>query len=92
MRSFKVCECGAPLTLIEAPTPQPVGSQVLLKVLAAGVCHSDIHIWNGYYELGGGKRLQHGSRKPGGPPVPSNATLARLSFVASTRGPARTSS
>jgi alcohol dehydrogenase, propanol-preferring len=58
MRSFKVCECGAPLTLIEAPTPQPVGSQVLLKVLAAGVCHSDIHIWNGYYELGGGKRLR----------------------------------
>jgi alcohol dehydrogenase, propanol-preferring len=58
MRSFKVCECGAPLTLIEAPTPRPVGSQVLLKVLAAGVCHSDIHIWNGYYELGGGKRLQ----------------------------------
>ncbi|MBO0755230.1 MAG: alcohol dehydrogenase catalytic domain-containing protein, partial [Bradyrhizobiaceae bacterium] len=58
MRSFKLCECGVPLTLIEEPTPQPVGSQVLVKVLAAGVCHSDIHIWNGYYELGGGKRLQ----------------------------------
>jgi alcohol dehydrogenase, propanol-preferring len=58
MRSFKVCECGAPLTLVEEPTPQPVGSQVLIKVLASGVCHSDIHIWNGYYELGGGKRLE----------------------------------
>jgi len=58
MRSFKLCECGVPLTLVEEPTPQPVGSQVLVKVLAAGVCHSDIHIWNGYYELGGGKRLQ----------------------------------
>jgi D-arabinose 1-dehydrogenase-like Zn-dependent alcohol dehydrogenase len=31
---------------------------VLLKVLAAGVCHSDLHIWDGYYELGGGRRLQ----------------------------------
>jgi D-arabinose 1-dehydrogenase-like Zn-dependent alcohol dehydrogenase len=58
MRSFKVCECGAPLQMIEEPTPQPVGTQVLLKVQAAGVCHSDIHIWDGYYELGGGKRLQ----------------------------------
>ena len=58
MRSFKVCECGAPLACVEEPTPQPVGSQVLLKVRAAGVCHSDIHIWDGYYELGGGKRLQ----------------------------------
>ena len=58
MRSFKVCQCGAPLALIEAATPQPAGTQVLLKVKAAGVCHSDIHIWDGYYELGGGKRLQ----------------------------------
>ena len=58
MRSFKVCECGAPLACVEDPTPRPVGSQVLLKVRAAGVCHSDIHIWDGYYELGGGKRLQ----------------------------------
>jgi D-arabinose 1-dehydrogenase-like Zn-dependent alcohol dehydrogenase len=44
--------------MIEGPTPEPVGTQVLLKVKAAGVCHSDIHIWDGYYELGGGKRLQ----------------------------------
>jgi len=58
MRSFKVCQCGAPLQLVEEATPEPVGTQVLLKVLASGVCHSDIHIWDGYYELGGGKRLQ----------------------------------
>ena len=58
MLSFQVCECGAPLKRVERATPKPVGSQVLVKVLAAGVCHSDIHIWDGYYELGGGKRLQ----------------------------------
>ena len=58
MRSFDVCQCGAPLQLIERPTPKPQGEEVLLKVLAAGVCHSDLHIWDGYYELGGGKRLQ----------------------------------
>ncbi|MCZ7642738.1 MAG: alcohol dehydrogenase [Pseudorhodoplanes sp.] len=58
MKSFDVCECGAPLKLIERPTPEPTGSQVLVKIVAAGVCHSDIHIWDGYYEMGGGKRLQ----------------------------------
>src|SRR5919197_2167547 len=57
MRSFEVCQCGAPLSLIEAPTPQPTGTQVLLKVLAAGVCHSDLHLSDGYFDLGGGKKL-----------------------------------
>ena len=58
MESYDVCECGAPLKLMKRPTPTPKGTEVLLKVLAAGVCHSDLHIWDGYYELGGGKKLQ----------------------------------
>ena len=58
MKSYDVCECGAPLKMIERPTPAPQGTEVLLKIVAAGVCHSDLHIWDGYYELGGGKRLQ----------------------------------
>jgi propanol-preferring alcohol dehydrogenase len=58
MISFDVCECGAPLQRRERPTPTPTGSEVLLKVLAAGVCHSDIHIWDGYYDMGGGRRIQ----------------------------------
>jgi len=57
MRSYQVCQCGQPLQLAEAEAPQPQGRQVLLKVLAAGVCHSDLHIWDGYYEIGGGRQL-----------------------------------
>ena len=57
MRMFQVCTCGEPLQLNEAPTPEPKGSEVLLKVLAAGVCHSDLHLADGYFDLGGGKRL-----------------------------------
>src|SRR3984957_16632172 len=62
MRSYDVCECGAPPRLMERPTPTPAGSEVLLRVLAAGVCHSDVHIWDGYYDLGGGKRLMLAAR------------------------------
>ena len=46
MRSFQVCTCGAAAAAAtKQPTPQPTGTEVLLKVLAAGVCHSDLHIW-----------------------------------------------
>ena len=62
MKSYDVCECGAPLRLMERPTPTPAGTEVLLKILAAGVCHSDLHIWEGYYDLGGGKRLKLSDR------------------------------
>lgn len=62
MRSYDVCECGAPLQLMERPTPKPAGTEVLLKVVAAGVCHTDLHIWEGYYDLGGGKRLKFADR------------------------------
>ena len=57
MRSFQVCTCGEPLQCNEYPTPTPTGTQVLLKVLAAGVCHSDLHLSDGYFDLGGGKRM-----------------------------------
>lgn len=30
---------------------------MLLETLACGVCHSDLHLWEGYYDLGGGKRI-----------------------------------
>jgi D-arabinose 1-dehydrogenase-like Zn-dependent alcohol dehydrogenase len=57
MRMFQVCVCGQPLQCKEAPTPEPKGSEVLLKVLAAGVCHSDLHLADGWFDLGGGKKL-----------------------------------
>ena len=62
MKSYDVCECGAPLKLMERPTPKPAGTEVLLKVIAAGVCHSDLHIWEGRYDLGGGKSLMLSDR------------------------------
>ncbi len=41
MKSFKVADFQAPLQEFDEPTPQPSGTQVLIKVKAAGVCHSD---------------------------------------------------
>jgi D-arabinose 1-dehydrogenase-like Zn-dependent alcohol dehydrogenase len=62
MLSFDVVEWGAPLQKIERETPQPRGTEVLVKVKYCGVCHSDAHIRDGYFDLGGGKRLQMSER------------------------------
>ena len=56
MKSFQVAEFNAPLKEVEQPTPQPLGTQVLIRVKAAGVCHSDLHIWEGGYDLGHGRK------------------------------------
>lgn len=52
MRAWAVIETGKPLQEIELPTPEPAGQQVLIEVTHAGVCHSDLHIWEGEYDLG----------------------------------------
>jgi propanol-preferring alcohol dehydrogenase len=56
MKSFQVADFNAPLKEVDQPTPQPSGTQVLIKVKAAGVCHSDLHIWEGGYDLGHGRK------------------------------------
>jgi alcohol dehydrogenase/propanol-preferring alcohol dehydrogenase len=57
MRAWAVVENGAPLKEIELPTPEPKGTEVLVQVTHCGVCHSDLHIWEGYYDLGGGQKM-----------------------------------
>ena len=57
MRAWAVVENGQPLQEIELPTPEPKGTEVLVEVTHCGVCHSDLHIWEGYYDLGGGQKM-----------------------------------
>jgi alcohol dehydrogenase len=48
---------GAPLceTVVEAPAPR--GSEVLVRIERCGVCHSDLHVQDGYFRLSGDKQL-----------------------------------
>lgn len=57
MQAWAIVENGKPLQCIEVSTPTVAGTEVLVKVSNCGVCHSDLHLWEGYYDLGGGKRL-----------------------------------
>src|ERR1700678_433327 len=42
-------------TIIDCPTPH--GSEVLVRIERCGVCHSDLHLQDGYFSLGGDKKL-----------------------------------
>jgi propanol-preferring alcohol dehydrogenase len=57
VKSYQVIDFGCPLGEMDLPDPKPAGDQVVLAVKAAGVCHSDLHIWDGGFDLGGGRRL-----------------------------------
>jgi len=50
--SYDLVEFGKPLVAREREMPDPTGTQVLLRVRRSGVCHSDIHISEGFFDLG----------------------------------------
>lgn len=52
MRAFAVLPDDTTIHDLEISTPVPEGRQVLLKVLRAGVCHTDTHMREGGYDLG----------------------------------------
>ncbi|UTD29430.1 alcohol dehydrogenase [Bradyrhizobium sp. WD16] len=57
MRRQSLVTFDAPLceTIIDAPKPQ--GREVLVRIERCGLCHSDLHIQDGYADIGNGKRL-----------------------------------
>jgi D-arabinose 1-dehydrogenase-like Zn-dependent alcohol dehydrogenase len=57
MMSYQIIEHGKPLQKAIRETPKPQGTEVLVRLTRSGVCHSDLHIWDGYFDLGAGKRF-----------------------------------
>lgn len=57
MRSYQIADWGQPLVYDGRPTPSPKGTEVLLRITAAGICHSDLHIQDGFFDLGEGQRV-----------------------------------
>jgi D-arabinose 1-dehydrogenase-like Zn-dependent alcohol dehydrogenase len=58
MHAMQITEWGKPLEPRDYPDPQPQGTEVLLKVEACGVCHSDLHLQEGHFDLGAGRKLE----------------------------------
>jgi len=64
MLSWQLVEFGRPLEPREGATPVPQGSEVVVKIAACGVCHSDVHLWDGYFDYGNGNKLSFAASMP----------------------------
>jgi len=58
MKAARIVNVNEPLQVQDVQTPKPKDSQILVKVQSVGVCHSDVHVWEGYYEGISGKQLK----------------------------------
>jgi alcohol dehydrogenase, propanol-preferring len=58
VHAMQIIEWGKPLEARDYADPRPQGTEVLLKVEACGVCHSDLHLQEGYFDLGAGRKLE----------------------------------
>ena len=52
MKAIRMIEVGKPLELQEVPIPSPADEEVLVRVRAAGICHSDAHYRAGRSPMG----------------------------------------
>ncbi len=62
MISYQTAGPGEPLVKTETATPVPKGTEVLIRMVSCGVCHSDIHLHDGVFNLGNGKQLDVAQR------------------------------
>src|SRR6201995_87890 len=58
LRRFSLTAYQAPLCETIVDCPEPKGTEVLVRVERCGVCHSDLHMQDGYFALGDGKTLE----------------------------------
>tara|TARA_A100001388_G_scaffold154698_1_gene115065 strand:+ start:2465 stop:3511 length:1047 start_codon:yes stop_codon:yes gene_type:complete len=63
MKSQKIFEYGAPLQEVNEETPTPHGKQILLRVIHCGVCHSDVHVHDGFFRLDDQDKLDIRARR-----------------------------
>ncbi len=78
MKAYQVVEHGAALEARDLPLSDPTGTEVLVRVRRCGVCHTDLHLWDGHYDLGNGNRLQMADRGIRPPFTPGHEILGEI--------------
>jgi len=67
MKANRIVSWGKPLEIQDVGTPKAGGRNILVKITASGVCHTDVHLIEGAYDLGEGRKLSMADR---GIPLP----------------------
>ena len=86
MKSARIMAPNEPLQVSTAENPVPEGSQILLKVTATGVCHSDLHLWEGGYDLGDGTFMKVTDRGVRYPVTPGHEIVGEVARTGTDAG------
>ena len=81
MKSARILGPNEPLAVSESDTPKPQGTQVLVKVKSVGVCHSDLHLWEGGYDLGDGQFMKVTDRGVKYPVTPGHEIVGTVEEI-----------
>ena len=81
MKAWAVVAHGAPLECVEIADLVPTGAEIVVTVTHCGVCHSDLHLWHGGYDLGGGKFLSVADRGLKLPAAPGHEIVGRVTRI-----------
>lgn len=78
MKATRITGPNEPLQMIELESPKPNENQVVIKVKSVGVCHSDLHLWEGGYDLGDGKFMKVTDRGVKYPVTPGHEIVGTI--------------
>ena len=83
MKSAKITGPNEPLVVSDFDNPEPQNNQVLVKVKSVGVCHSDLHLWEGGYDLGDGQFMKVTDRGVKYPVTPGHEIVGIVEKIGS---------
>ena len=83
MKSAKITGPNEPLVVSDSDNPEPQNNQVLVKVKSVGVCHSDLHLWEGGYDLGDGQFMKVTDRGVKYPVTPGHEIVGIVEKIGS---------
>lgn len=81
MKSAQIIKIKEKLSIVDLPDPKPRDTQVLVRIEASGVCHSDIHLWEGGYEGAGGTFLKVEDRGVKFPITPGHEISGKIEAI-----------
>ena len=81
MKSAQIIKIKEKLSIVDLPDPKPRDTQVLVRIEASGVCHSDIHLWEGGYEGAAGTFLKVEDRGVKFPITPGHEISGKIEAI-----------
>ena len=78
MEAYAIVQHGRPLEKLSRTTPVPTGREVLVAVTHSGICHSDLHVIEGSYDLGSRGLLDLAKRGLKLPLIPGHEVVGKI--------------